>query len=160
MNAMRKSAWVIVLMGMVAGCGETEPAASDSPPPKLISPAADAKPVTPDKPPAASDSKPGEMKTVEDPPAVEGPKADNAKSSTGAVKLTAEELTAIKELPAAEQAAAIQQAVCPVSAEHLGSMEKPVKVTAEGRTFYLCCGSCQKELKADPKGVIAKLDKK
>jgi YHS domain-containing protein len=160
MNAMRKSAWAIVLMGMVAGCGETEPAASDSTPPKLISPDSVAKPVTPDKPPAASDSKPGEMKTVEDPPAVEGPKADNAKSSTGAAKLTADELTAIKELPAAEQAAAIQQAVCPVSDHHLGSMEKPIKVTAEGRTFYLCCESCQKELKADPKGVIAKLDKK
>ena len=77
-----------------------------------------------------------------------------------AAKLTDDELAAIKQLPAAEQAVAIQQAVCPVSTEHLGSMEKPIKVTAEGRTFYLCCANCEKELKADPKAVIAKLDKK
>lgn len=38
-------------------------------------------------------------------------------------------------------------------------MGKPLKVTAEGRTFYLCCENCQKDVKADPKAVIAKLDK-
>jgi hypothetical protein len=47
-----------------------------------------------------------------------------------------------------------------VSGEHLGSMGTPVKVSAENRTFYLCCKSCQDDVKADPKGVIAKLDKK
>ncbi len=75
-------------------------------------------------------------------------------------KLTAEELAAIKELPAAEQAVAIKQAVCPVSSHHLGSMEKPIKVTAEGRTFYLCCEGCEEELKTNPKAVVAKLDAK
>jgi hypothetical protein len=38
-------------------------------------------------------------------------------------------------------------------------MGKPLKVTAEGRTFYLCCDSCEDELKADPRKVIAKLTK-
>ena len=56
-----------------------------------------------------------------------------------AAKLSAEELAGIKELPQAEQDAAIAQAVCPVSTHNLGSMGKPLKVTAEGRTFYLCC---------------------
>ena len=37
-------------------------------------------------------------------------------------------------------------------------MEKPIKVTAEGRTFYLCCEGCEEDLKANPKAVIAKLD--
>ena len=46
-----------------------------------------------------------------------------------------------------------------MSAHHLGSMGKPIKVTAEGRTFYLCCDDCEEKVKADPKGVIAKLDK-
>ena len=35
-----------------------------------------------------------------------------------------------------------------------------VKVRRPNRTFYLCCKSCQDEVKSDPKGVIAKLDKK
>ncbi len=162
MNAIRKSAWSIVLLGMTVGCGETEPepAAPVSTPIKTIDSSPADKSVTPVKPPAAPDTKTGEMKRVDEPPAVEGPKTENSKSDKGAVKLTDDELTAIKELPAAEQAVAIQQAVCPVSEHHLGSMDKPIKVTAEGRTFYLCCESCEKELKANPKAVIAKLDKK
>jgi YHS domain-containing protein len=170
MNAISKSAWSIVLLGMAVGCGETE---TEPPAPAKASDSVAAdKSDSPAKPPAAStagsgagstaapDAKPGEMKKVDEPPAVEGPKTENSKSDKGAVKLTDDELTAIKELPAAEQAVAIQQAVCPVSDHHLGSMDKPLKVTAEGRTFYLCCESCEKELKADPKAVIAKLDKK
>ncbi len=157
MNAIRKSAWSIVLLGLAVGCGETEPepAAGVSGTAKDNYPTAANKLAKPAKTPAAPASKPGEMKKVDEPPAVEGPKTD-----AGAAKLTDDELAAIKELPAAEQAVAIQQAVCPVSDHHLGSMEKPIKVTAEGRTFYLCCASCEKELKADPKAVIAKLDKK
>jgi hypothetical protein len=38
-------------------------------------------------------------------------------------------------------------------------MGKPLKTSAEGRTFYLCCKGCEDDLKADPKAVIAKLDK-
>jgi YHS domain-containing protein len=160
MNAICKSAWTIVLLGMAIGCaGETEPetlpAGAGSGTAKANNPPAGDKSAAPTKPPAAADTKPGEMKKVDDAPAVEGPKAD-----AGTTKLTADELAAIKELPAAEQAVAIQQAVCPVSSHNLGSMEKPIKVTAEGRTFYLCCESCEKELKANPKAVIAKLDKK
>ena len=159
MNAIRKSALAIVLLGMSVGCGgepETSPDAGGVPNiSKTNYPTAADKNSKPAKTSPAPDAKPGEMKKVDDAPAVEGPKAD-----AGAAKLTADELAAIKELPAAEQTAAIAQAVCPVSAHHLGSMEKPVKVTAEGRTFYLCCESCEKELKADPKAVIAKLDKK
>ncbi|MDR3621413.1 MAG: hypothetical protein P4L85_18835 [Paludisphaera borealis] len=99
--------------------------------------------------PPADDAKKTEAK-----PSLEGPAAD-----AGAVKLTDDELVEIKKLPADEQAAAIAQAVCPVSDEHLGSMEMPIKVSAEGRTFYLCCSGCEKSLKPDAKSVIAKLDK-
>jgi hypothetical protein len=89
------------------------------------------------------------------PPKIEGPKAE---ADTGG--LSSEQLTAIRELPADEQKLAISQKVCPVSDEPLGEMGKPVKVTAEGRTFFLCCKDCAKDVKADPKAVIAKLDKK
>ena len=85
-------------------------------------------------------------------PAVEGPKA-------GTVKLTDEEIANIKKLPADEQEAALKQAVCPVSGENLG-MDVPIKVSAEGRDFYICCGGCKDAVEKDPKGVLAKLDAK
>ncbi len=36
-------------------------------------------------------------------------------------------------------------------------MGTPIKVTAEGKTFYLCCKGCKKDVDADPKAVVAKL---
>jgi YHS domain-containing protein len=111
-------------------------------------------------PPTKEEPKPGEPKTDE-PPKVEGPKTESPKSSeAAAAKLSNEELAEIKKLPAAEQALAIKQVVCPVSGHNLGSMEKPVKVEAAGRTFYICCPDCEKEVKENPQGVIAKLDGK
>jgi YHS domain-containing protein len=165
MNATCKSVCSIVLLGLVVGCGgESDTAA---PPPADGGAKANYPPTgkagATIKSPASSTAgsgsapgaKPADTKKGDEAPAVEGPKADNKDS-----KLTAEELAAIKELPAADQAAAIAQAICPVSTHHLGSMDKPVKVTADGRTFYICCDSCEDKVKSDPKGVIAKLDKK
>jgi len=171
MNAIRKSTWTILILGASAGCaGDSEPAAPPAAgpvtPPAVTRPAPPpikdrmkgdmSKEMTPPTSPAAT---PAEGKKADDAPKIEGPKAENAKPSASAVKLTADELAAIKELPAAEQATATTQAVCPVSAHHLGSMGMPLKVSAEGRTFYLCCDDCQEKVKADPKAVIAKLDK-
>jgi hypothetical protein len=165
---------MILILGAAAGCaGETETPATGTPPstspppvarpgPGPAAPKIDAdkaKPADSSEKPAPP-SKPGADKKGDETPKVEGPKAENAKTDAGAVKLTDEEQAAIKELPAAEQPVALAQAVCPVSTENLGSMGKPLKVTAEGRTFYLCCKNCEKELKANPKAVIAKLDKK
>ena len=163
MNAIRKSVWSIVLLGLAVGCaGEPEDRAGGSPADgaKANYPLRPARPAPGQACQPRPLPSPGTSKKGDEPPAVEGPKAENAKSDAEAAKLTAEELAAIKELPAAEQAAAIQQAVCPVSSHHLGSMDKPVKVTAEGRTFYICCEGCEDKVKSDPKGVIAKLDKK
>jgi hypothetical protein len=105
-----------------------------------------------------------EKKDEAAPPKVEAPKtepakekADAPKSTAADVKLSDEEVAEVKKLPADEQPVALKQAVCPVSDEHLGSMGKPVKVTAEGQTFYLCCDSCMKKVKADAKSVVAKL---
>jgi hypothetical protein len=93
-------------------------------------------------------------------PKVEGPKVEGEKAAAAAGKLTADELVKIKELPETEQQAAIAQLSCPVSGEPLGSMGKPYKVSALGRSFYLCCKSCEKDVNADPKSVLAKLDQK
>jgi hypothetical protein len=149
MNVIRKTAWTIMILGAAAGCAGEEPAA----------PTAGPSSAAPAVKPAAAPAAPAPSKSDEA-PKVEGPKAENSKSDAGAERLSADELASIKKLPAGEQELATKQLVCPVSTENLGSMGMPVKVTAEGRTFYLCCKGCQKELNADPKAVIAKLDKK
>jgi YHS domain-containing protein len=170
MKTIHRTALAALMLGITIGCAGEEDAAPPAnpaplpgsgvkppgPPPAVPSEpgkgaASKSKEMTP--PPPADAKKPGA-----EGPKMEGPKAGKAEAP--AEKLSDEELAEIKKLPAAEQDAAIKQAVCPVSGEHLGSMEKPVKVTADGRTFYLCCGNCEKEVKANPKGVIAKLDKK
>jgi len=66
----------------------------------------------------------------------------------------------IGKLPAGEKEIALAQIVCPVSGEHLGSMGKPVKVSAEGKTFLICCKGCTEDITKDPKAVVAKLNKK
>jgi len=162
MNATYKLVCSITLMALVAGCGDdgstNAPETPGTTAKSNYPPATKGEKVL--KRPVQPPAKPPETKKGDEPPAVEGPKAENTAPGAGAVKLTAAELAAIKELPASEQAAALAQAVCPVSAHHLGSMDKPYKVTAEGRTFYLCCEGCEDKLKDDPKAVIAKLDKK
>jgi YHS domain-containing protein len=157
MNAIRKSTWTIMILGAAAGCAGDDGAA---PAPVPSSATAVAKPDTTPIPPAPPISKGADMKKPDEAPSVEGPKAENAKAGAGAKKLTSDEVAAIKELPDAEQSVATAQFICPVSAHNLGSMGKPVKVTAEGRTFYICCDSCEEKVKSDPKAVIAKLDKK
>jgi hypothetical protein len=42
---------------------------------------------------------------------------------------------------------------------NLGSMGVPIKVSAEGKTAYLCCKGCNKDFDKDPKAVFAKLGK-
>jgi YHS domain-containing protein len=36
-------------------------------------------------------------------------------------------------------------------------MDAPIKVSAEGNTFFLCCKGCKKEVEKNPKEVVAKL---
>ncbi|WP_165244987.1 hypothetical protein [Paludisphaera soli] len=155
-------------LALLVGCGTSEdampvdsskeapgmppvaaPAKDDAPAPapsraEPVAPIPSATEAAPD--PVAEPKKDGE-------PGLEGPSASE-------VKLSDEEIAAIKKLPADEQDAALKQAICPVSDEHLGAMDVPLKVTAEGRTFYLCCEGCKKAVEEDPKAVLAKLDKK
>src|SRR5271155_5396862 len=114
MNAIKKATWTIMILSATAGCADegdvaNAPAAGPSQAPTVSKPAASVIPPAPPMPTGKPATKTDEA------PAVEGPKAENAKSSTGAAKLTADEIVAIKELPAAEQASATAQVVCPVS---------------------------------------------
>ena len=166
--------WVLTLVLGIGGCGGDEsgsPAAGaggaggmTGPAVKKIdtpggqasaeSPTASGKTTPAATAPSKDESKKG------DAPSLEGPKTETSSGDSGAVKLTAAEIAEIKKLPPAEADVALKQVVCPVSGDHLGNMGAPVKTSAEGRTFYLCCKNCQDEVNANPKAVIAKLDKK
>jgi YHS domain-containing protein len=65
----------------------------------------------------------------------------------------------LAELSAADAAAAKKQRVCPVTGEVLGAMGKPYKVTIQGKTIFLCCSGCEKELRKNPEKYVAKLEK-
>jgi hypothetical protein len=169
MNIMTKSIGAIVILGALGGCAgdegatpaATPPSAGQSRPPMGSPPAAKledsaAKPADGKMEAKPSIPAPGKK---DDAPKIEGPSKTDTKPSGAAAKLSEKELKGIKELPEAEQAAAIAQAVCPVSQHNLGSMGKPMKMTAEGRSFYICCDSCEDEVKTNGKAVLAKLDK-
>jgi YHS domain-containing protein len=159
---MRRCLWgVAVVMGL-GGCGGEEGASAPGgpasgpavkPAPKPAVPAAGTakQPATvePGKGEAGKAPAADGKGAAPDAPPLEAPKT-GAADEVGKVKL--------RKLPESEQAAAIRQGVCPVSGEALGSMGTPIKVSAEGRTFYLCCDGCEDKVKSDPKGVIAKLD--
>lgn len=44
----------------------------------------------------------------------------------------------------------INNKLCPVMDEPLGSMGDPVPVTVGGETLFVCCRGCVKKVKADP----------
>jgi hypothetical protein len=166
MNATRKLPWVLLILGAMTGCGSEEASAPPSGTPTTVAPAASPAKTTPPvanpsemlPPPAKEETKKPDAGKKDEPPALDGPKTDA--TTPKSIKLTAGEIANIKKLPAGEQEVALKQVVCPVGDGPLGAMGKPVKTTAEGRTFYLCCDSCLDEVKADPKAIIAKLDKK
>jgi Cu(I)/Ag(I) efflux system membrane fusion protein len=153
--------WALVL-GLTGCSAENEvqgPAKTPAAPATVSSGAPAATPAAtttgPDaKAPAATGTRPA------DAPSLEGPKTDASEENSEPVKLTDEEIARIKKLPDDEQAAALAQAVCPVSGHHLGFMGIPAKTTALGRTIYLCCSGCEDDVKADPQAIIAKLQKK
>jgi len=167
MRIIPKSVGTIAILGALAGCAGDDGASSDATPPSPGQSAIKTIPAPAPKIAAPAGEPGGQMeaapavgKKTDTAPVLEPPaKGDTPKPKGAAAKLSADDLKGIKELPAAEQDAAIAQAVCPVSTHALGSMGKPVKVTAEGRTFYICCDDCQDKVKTDGKAVVAKLDK-
>lgn len=53
---------------------------------------------------------------------------------------------------------AVAQRLCPVQEKPLGLMGKPVEIRLEGTAVFLCCASCEDDAKADPKGMLKKVD--
>lgn len=61
-----------------------------------------------------------------------------------------EGMEGISELPATDQTAALQQRICPVTQELLGSMGKPIRVNLNGRTVFVCCEGCVQAVQRNP----------
>lgn len=165
-------------LSLLVGCAGEEGGASAPPtaPPPVITPgptthgpdpAPTAAPAAPaadkgeakDKAAAPAPTPPAEETKADEKKAEEKPSLEAPKADAGAAKLSDEELANVKKLPAEDQPLALAQAVCPVSDEHLGAMDAPIKETVEGRTVFLCCEGCKDELKANPKAALEKLDK-
>jgi YHS domain-containing protein len=170
MMTIRKLGWPVLLLSAFVGCTKEEPgpAAGTSAPSETAPVSGTPAPETPPPATPAIDMKPDSGKAAttapdmpKEAPAIEAPQVTPATKDdkASAVSLTAEEVAAIKKLPAGESELALKQFACPVSGEHLGAMDVPVKVTAAGQTFYLCCKGCIKDVKDDPAAVVAKLKK-
>jgi YHS domain-containing protein len=187
MNSIRKYWWTAVALAAFVGCNSEEPApagggqsATPGPAPAAgPSAGGPGSPAPSQTPSAAPGAKPPEAKGETPgtpPPAVEAPnKSDEKKESpkkdeekkdtpkkdeekkAANAKLSDDEIAEIKKLPAADQAIALKQILCPVSDEPLGAMGAPIKETVGGKTFFLCCKSCEKDLKKDEKKYLAKL---
>jgi hypothetical protein len=166
---MSRRLWAIVAVLALSGCAgeDASPPPASSPSPKpTAGPAAPAEGISPAKPSETRKPEPGAAGSTKDhsgpadAPPLEAPKTGAAPADAAKTKFSEKQLANIKQLPESEQAAAIKQGVCPVSGGTLGSMGMPMKITAEGRTFYLCCDNCEDKVKADPKAIVAKLDKK
>lgn len=88
---------------------------------------------------AVSDSAASEMTMPAADVKAEEPALDFASS-----RLTAEQLAQIAKLPADDQTLAKQQVLCPDSLQPLGSMGKPLKVSVNGDSVFVCCKGCVK----------------
>lgn len=99
----------------------------------------------------ASSASPMAMPQTDTPSDNETPEETNhraegaAKESAEAIAktpLTAQQLAEIAKLPADEQTLAKQQVLCPVTKKPLGSMGKPLKVSVDGDSVFVCCRGC------------------
>lgn len=66
----------------------------------------------------------------------------------------------LAKLPESDRQLAAEQRICPVADGLLGSMGTPRKLTVEGREVFICCESCEDELRSDPEKYFAKIDSK
>lgn len=57
-----------------------------------------------------------------------------------------------------ERVAAMEQEVCPVSGQPLGSMGAPKKLDLAGESIWICCDSCEEKVRAEPEKYLAKLE--
>lgn len=135
---MIRPAWTLtgcLALAFLFGCGEAayDPAADDAGSPEV----------------AAVETDIIETDIVD----AEAPEADEPVEVT----LSEDEIEEIKNLPEEDAALALEQKICPISDEHLGSMGVPIKVTADGKSAFICCAGCEKLFNRNPEAALAKL---
>ena len=141
MTSIRRLGWTVLALFALVGCEPATPPATPTP-------------TTEPGPATAEPKAPTETKSMP----VEAPKAEEPKGAA-VKKLSDDEIAEIKKLLADDQAIALAQVTCPVGGDNLGEMGVPIKQVVDGKTFFLCCAGCEKAVKADPAGVLAKLKK-
>jgi Cu(I)/Ag(I) efflux system membrane fusion protein len=62
-----------------------------------------------------------------------------------------------EQKPVDDETLIAMQKVCPVTGAKLGSMGKPVRASAAGRTIFLCCAGCVDKLAAKPDYYVQRL---
>ena len=85
------------------------------------------------------------------PPATDEPAAGDQGAATREIE------AAFASLSADDRVLATKQRICPVSAEPLGSMGKPIKVIVAGHEVFVCCESCKAPLTENPAEHLAKI---
>jgi len=78
-------------------------------------------------------------------------------AGTGMTDMEKMEQTLAK-LPEADRKSAMDQHICPVSGEMLGTMGLPKKMEVDGQTIWICCDDCKEKLLADPEKYLDKLN--
>jgi hypothetical protein len=85
-----------------------------------------------------------------------------AQSPVGETSEGGEEQAEIKEalakLSPEDRALAEKQKTCPVTDEPLGFMGTPLKVTVDGKSFFICCEGCREDAEKNFSEHLAKLD--
>lgn len=102
-------------------------------------------------------------RTITPPPAEPTPAGPTPVAPAAAgLPLTAERLAKVvaglDKLAPDDRKRAVQQRLCPIQEKPLGLMGKPIEMSLNGGTVFLCCKSCEDDAKADPKGALKKAD--
>ena len=85
---------------------------------------------------------------------------EGEKGAKNDAKLSSEEIAEINKLAdPKDRELALAQKICPISGDHLGEMGAPLKVSALGKTAFLCCKGCKEDFEKDPKAALAKIGK-
>jgi hypothetical protein len=87
-------------------------------------------------------------------PPAQGETAHSEQTKSDATEKIAKALASLSEI---DRKAAIEQGVCPVSGEPLGSMGAPIKVHVKNRDVFICCAGCEDDIKKSPDEYLAKL---
>jgi len=56
-----------------------------------------------------------------------------------------------------DRARVLAQRACPISGETLGAMGEPFKLVLDGEALFLCCPSCEKDVRRDPAAALRKV---